>query len=164
MLRVLQDCGPLFRDLEHALASSFLPAIFGIEVSLTERDVLSLPLRMGGLGIGNPMATALQCYSLSIHSTTHASLVTFITGASLFELDTHIATVSLAKDHYCTSLSEYFNTRFDSLFSQFDPLQVLCYMLTCLVYCQYYLLQEISLICHVKNLEMLWPCTIGSPC
>ena len=74
-------------------------------------------------GINNPMPTASQCYSLSIHSTT--SLVTFITstGASLFELDTHIATVSLAKDHYHASLNEYFNTRFDFLFSQVDTLQ-----------------------------------------
>ena len=54
--------------------------------------------------------------------------MTFITSTSLFELDTHTATVYLAKDHYCASLNEYFNTRFDSLFLQLDPLQqhVLC--------------------------------------
>ena len=101
----------MFRNLEHALASSFLPVIFGVEVSSAERDLLSLPLRMGGPEIGNPMATASHCFSLSIHSTT--SFVTFITGASLFELDTHIATVSLAKDHY---RAFYFDARFDSLF------------------------------------------------
>ena len=41
---------------------------------------------------------------------------------------------------------------------------VLCYMLsslTCLVGFQCYLLKEIS---HLKNLEMLWLCAIGSPC
>ena len=81
---------------------------------------------MGGLEICNPMATASHCYSFSIHSTT--SLVTFITGASLFELDTHIATVSLAKDHYCASLHGYFNTRFDSLL---DPLQQCAVLATC---------------------------------
>ena len=51
--------------------------------------------------------------------------MTFITAASLFELDmyTHIATVFLAKDHYRASLNEFFNIKFGSLFSQLDPLQ-----------------------------------------
>ena len=121
LLRVLQDCGALFRNLEIALASSFLPAIFGVEVSSVERDLFSLPLRMGGLGISNPVSTASHCYSLSTQSTT--SLVTFITGASVFELDNHIATVSLAKDHYRASLNDYFHIRFDSLFARLDSLQ-----------------------------------------
>ena len=33
LLRVLQDCRALFWNLEIALASSFLPAIFGVEIS-----------------------------------------------------------------------------------------------------------------------------------
>ena len=121
LLRVLKDCESLFCDLEFALASSFLPAIFGVEVSLAERGLFSLPLRMGGLGICNPMTSASHCYSLSRQST--ASLVTFISGASSFELDTHITAVSLAKDNFRTSLNEYFSNKFDSLISQLDPLQ-----------------------------------------
>ena len=38
-------------------------------------------------------------------------------------MDTHVATVSLAKDHYPASMNEYFNTKFESLFSQLDLLQ-----------------------------------------
>ena len=118
---MLQDCGALFYNLETALATSFLPAIFAVEVSSTERDLLSLHLRLGGLGISNPMATASHSYSLSIQSTT--SLVTFITGASPFELDTHVATVSLAKDRYRASLNERFNAKFELLLLQLDPFQ-----------------------------------------
>ena len=121
LLRVLKDCESLFCDLEFALASSFLPAIFGVEVSPAERGLFSLPLRMGGLGICNPMTSASHCYSLSRQST--ASLVTFISGASSFELDTHITAVSLAKDNCRISLNECFSIKFDSLISQLDPLQ-----------------------------------------
>ena len=71
----------MFQDVEFSLASNFLPAIFGVEVSSAERDLLSLPLRMRGLGIVNPVTATPYCYSASIHSTT--SLVKFITG-SLF--------------------------------------------------------------------------------
>ena len=121
LLRVLHDCGALFQDLEFSLASNFLPAIFGVEVSSAERDLLSLPLRMGGLGIVNPVTAAPYCYSASIHSTT--SLVKFITGSLSFELDAHIATVSLAKDQYRVSLNEYFNGKFNALLPQLDPSQ-----------------------------------------
>ena len=41
----------------------------------------------------------------------------------MFELDTHIVTVSLAKDHYHASLNNYFHAKFDSLFVQLGSLQ-----------------------------------------
>ena len=121
LLRVLHDGGALFQDLESSLASNFLPAIFGVEVSSAERDLFSLPLQMGGLGITNPVTAASSCFSSSIHSTT--SLVKFITGVSSFELDAHVATVSLARDHHRVSLNEYFSCKFDALLPQLDPLQ-----------------------------------------
>ena len=55
--------------------------------------------------------------------------MTFVSGASSFELDTHIAAVTLAKDNFRASLNEYFSNKFNSLISQLDPLQqcaVLC--------------------------------------
>ena len=97
LLRVLPDCGLLFQDLESSLASNFLPALFGVEVSSVERILFSLPLRMGGLGVKNPVTTASHCYASSIRSTT--SLVKFIVGCSPFKLDTHVDTVGSAKDY-----------------------------------------------------------------
>ena len=46
LLRVLPDCGLLFQDLESSLASNFLLALFGVEVSSVEHILFSLPLRM----------------------------------------------------------------------------------------------------------------------
>ena len=105
----------------------FLPALFGVEVSSAECNLLSLPLRMGGFGIKNPVTTAFLCYASSIHSTT--LLVMFIVGYSPFELDTHIDTVCPAKDYCRAYLSEHFTATFDHLLSQLDSLQqhaVLC--------------------------------------
>ena len=53
IMRVICNCGPLFSELENCLSSIFIPALFGIEVSLAERQLFSLPLREGGLGIFN---------------------------------------------------------------------------------------------------------------
>ena len=39
------------QDLEFSLASHFLPAPFGVKMSLAEHDLLSLPLQMGALEI-----------------------------------------------------------------------------------------------------------------
>ena len=145
---LLLDCGALFQNLEIALASSLLPAIIGVEVSSVEYDVLSLPLQMEDLGISNPMSTASHHYSLSTHSTT--SLVTFvIRAASVFQLHTHIAPVSLAKDHYRASFNDYFiATKFNSLFTLHDSLQQRAVLrakeFNYLVSCQYYPLHEIS--------------------
>ena len=71
-----------------------------------ERDLFSLPLRMGGLGVVNPVSAASRYYDLSLNST--ASLVKFITGVTNFELDAHIETVSLSKEHNRQRLAEIF--------------------------------------------------------
>ena len=75
----------------------FFASSFGVEVSSVERNLFSLPLRMGGLAIKNPVTTASHCYASSIRST--ILLVKFIVGYSPFELDTHIDTVGSAT-HY----------------------------------------------------------------
>ena len=65
----------------------------------------------------NPQIILNNCKS------TTTSLVKFITGSLSFELDTHIATVSLAKDQHRVSLNEYFNGKFNALLPQLNPLQ-----------------------------------------
>ena len=71
------------------MASHFLPALFGVEVSSAEHKLLSLRLQMGGLEIVNPVTSAP---SVDLHPSTPPALS--------FELDSHIATASLAKDQH----------------------------------------------------------------
>ena len=47
-----------FGPLEEAIREKLIPAIIGRKVSDVERKLLSLPVRMGGLGIQNPVLTA----------------------------------------------------------------------------------------------------------
>jgi len=61
-MRVICNCGLLFYELENCLSSIFIPALFGIEVSLAERQLFSLPLREGGLGIFNLTTTSDNCF------------------------------------------------------------------------------------------------------
>ena len=103
------------------MASNFLPTLFGVEFTSTECSLFSLPLRIGGLGVKNPVTFASHCYASSLCSTT--SLVKFIVGHSPFELDTHIDTICFAKDHDRASLSDRFKATFDHLLPQLDCLQ-----------------------------------------
>jgi len=99
LLCVIPHCGPLLGELERLLASHFLLALFGVEVSVAERDLLALPLRLGGLGVSNLVSSASYFYDSSIHST--VVLVKSLVSATLFELDAHLEAVSIAKvDHW----------------------------------------------------------------
>ena len=61
--------------------------MFGVEVSAAERPRFVLPLRLGGLGISNPVSLAFDLSTSSVCSTEH--LVRSIVGFETFELDAH---------------------------------------------------------------------------
>jgi len=47
----ISDCGDLFVPLDDVLTSTFLPAVFGCEVTPRERLLFSLPVWFGGLEV-----------------------------------------------------------------------------------------------------------------
>ena len=53
--RAMPDVSPLFLRLEEAIRMTFLPALLRRQVNDLEREVLSMPARMGGLGICSTM-------------------------------------------------------------------------------------------------------------
>jgi hypothetical protein len=67
--RVIPDCDHLFEPLETAIKDDFLPAVLGQELSELDRTLFSLPARMGGLGMRNPMQTASQAHITSKRAT-----------------------------------------------------------------------------------------------
>ena len=56
--------------------------MFGVEVSAIERRLFALPLRLGGLGICNPVSLAFHLFNSSVHGTEH--LVKSIVGLETF--------------------------------------------------------------------------------
>ena len=53
--RTFPNVSPLFIPLEKAIRHHLIPALFGRKVSDSERALLALPPRLGGLGIVNPV-------------------------------------------------------------------------------------------------------------
>ena len=113
-MRVIPHCGPLFADLEKSLSSCFLSAFI-------ERQLFSLSLQFGGLGIFNPVAMSDYCYDSSVCSTLllHKSIL----GSDTFELDAHVETVQSTKRFDRQYKIDHFTVVFDQLNGMFDSLQ-----------------------------------------
>ena len=66
LLRTLPDIAPFLEPLERAIADLLVPTITEHVTTQEERDLLELPVRLGGLGLVNPARTASQEYEASI--------------------------------------------------------------------------------------------------
>ena len=68
-LRTLPDIADLLEPLERAISDVLIPVLFEHQVAETERYLLALPVRMGGLGLVNPVNKSRQEYEASIKAT-----------------------------------------------------------------------------------------------
>ena len=68
-LRTLLDIADLLEPLERAISDVLIPALLEHQVTEKERDLLALPVRMGGLGLVNPVNQSRQEYEASIKAT-----------------------------------------------------------------------------------------------
>ena len=62
----MPDASGLFEPLENAIRDQMIPTLVGREVSDAEKQILTLPLRHGGLGLTDPREIAKTEYT---HST-----------------------------------------------------------------------------------------------
>jgi hypothetical protein len=65
--RAMPGTSALFQPLEDAIRHYFIPALLRRNVSDLERDLLSLPARFGGMGIGKPTDDCKFAYQHSEH-------------------------------------------------------------------------------------------------
>ena len=63
--RTVEGIGPLFAPLEDCIRETFIPALVGRDVSDVERKIFALPVRLGGLGIANPVEICEREFSAS---------------------------------------------------------------------------------------------------
>ena len=68
-LRTLPDIEDLLEPLERAIADVLIPSITDHHCTKSERDLLALQVRMGGLGLINPRQDAALQYETSIKTT-----------------------------------------------------------------------------------------------
>ena len=66
VMRTIPNIGPLFKPLEDAIRLQLIPSFTGHSPSCTiERELLSLPCRLGSLGIINPTTIADSQFNAS---------------------------------------------------------------------------------------------------
>ncbi|PFX13801.1 putative trafficking protein particle complex subunit 2 [Stylophora pistillata] len=75
-LRTLPNVQDILEPLEEAISQVLIPAIVGRKCSKLDRDVLALPVRLGGLSLSNPCHEAAREHASSIQVT--SSLVEHI--------------------------------------------------------------------------------------
>ena len=117
--RVVAGCDQAFRDLEYTLFSQFLPVLFGCEITPSERQLFSLPTRLGGLGILDPTTSASRFYQASVHATSVLSAA--IREGSTLDLGLHVSTVLTARRQDAVSQDVFYGQQFDELLRDFDP-------------------------------------------
>jgi len=68
-LRTLPDIQDLLEPLESAISRVLIPAITDRHCGQLDRDILALPVRLGGLGVANPSSDANLDYTSSVKVT-----------------------------------------------------------------------------------------------
>uniref|UniRef100_A0A8D8Y5M8 C2H2-type domain-containing protein n=1 Tax=Cacopsylla melanoneura TaxID=428564 RepID=A0A8D8Y5M8_9HEMI len=66
--RVVSDCSELYNPLKQAIESSLTPKIMGREVSPEEHQLFTLPARLGGLNIKNPVQDSRHSHEISVRA------------------------------------------------------------------------------------------------
>ena len=77
-IRTMPDIENLLEPLEHAISDVLITSPIGRNCSEAERDLIALPVCMGGLGLINPSDSADAEYSASIIIRVSAQLVSKI--------------------------------------------------------------------------------------
>ena len=82
-LRTLDDIGEELRPLDEVITSKLIPSIVGSQLSEVERSLVSLPVRLGGMGIESPSSIASDEYSRSKQMTGPLAAIIALQGISL---------------------------------------------------------------------------------
>ena len=85
--RVIIDMQHHFSPLRLAIQESFLPSLFGSQVDALEAEIMCTPSRNGGIGVLDPVKTALPQFVTSREATSYLSEV--ICKGSNFDLNAH---------------------------------------------------------------------------
>ena len=82
-LRTLNDIKEELRPLDDVISNKLIPSILGSQVSETERDLFSLPVRLGGMGIEHVSSVADDEYTRSKEITAPLAAIIALQGISL---------------------------------------------------------------------------------
>ena len=109
MQRVFPDCEELFSPLCQSLINKFFPALTGNPINEQEYNILEKPIRMAGVGIRDPVASAKHSFETSKRATkmlTESMIAGTPVNIDLYELNLKEVT----KEMKVRKVDEDFNT------------------------------------------------------
>ena len=116
--RTIPNCKEFFDPLEEAIRDKLIPAIVGRKVTDLERNIFSLPVRLGGLGIQNPCDTAEREFKNSMTVTRSLTKLIEDQGDDLSRYDPIEIKTLTAK--LKSEKEEMFKSKLDSLFPEMN--------------------------------------------
>ena len=90
--RVISSSSDFFVPIQKSIEEEFLPSLLGGPISSVEASLFSLPVKLGGLGIRDPVKTGDFCFQTSLDGTLVLSEAIKLQGA--FDLNKHKAALS----------------------------------------------------------------------
>ena len=116
--RVVLNCESCFENLCNALNDIFWPALFPGTGSDSEKKQFSLPARHGGLGIRDPLSTAVSSFASSRKCTAH--IVDAIKCNSFFSVFHHIDHLSKLHQELNHDIEIQYQNLLNSVLKTFD--------------------------------------------
>ena len=120
---VVPDCDALYKELKFNISNTFLPSVFGCEVSQAERKLFSLPARLGGLGISDPTEMNDVIFQWSRRATD--LIVQSIKDDQVFEIGAHVNCLKEVKSETLESKTLLNVEKFETILSHFDQRAIL---------------------------------------
>ena len=119
LTRTIPGIAHLLQPLEDAIHQHLIPALTGRPpCSREERDLLALPVRLGGLGISNPASTSIRVFEASLRLT--SPLVTAIATQDLNQ-QVDIFAVMEIKTSIKQSNREFEKNLFETVYHHLSP-------------------------------------------
>ena len=114
----MPDCGADFAPIWDAVNQSFWPAVYDGAISETEKQLFTLPVRMGDMSVCNPIETAGGAYTTS--RTEMSLIVDVIKGKGSFSMLDHNKKLSEAISCMRNSLRRHDQTRPEAILGTLD--------------------------------------------
>ena len=158
LLRTIPDINDLLQPLEDAIHQHLIPALTGRPAcSSIERDLLALPVRLGGLGLNNPSSLFSECYQSSVRITAPlAALIVSQEKDSTVDHDAIMKTKKEINKRNCHRQEEKSNRVYDHLTPELKRCVDLAKEKGSSSWLSVLPLEEHGFFCTSESLEMPW--------
>ena len=120
--RVVPNCGQHFIPARDVIDNTFWPSLFHDEIDEFERQLFSLPTRIGGLEVRDPVESASWSFNSSRSGVAH--LVNAVKGLEFFVISEHLSVVLQSKSTLALRLRSHDKGILETLCDSVDGLKI----------------------------------------